>query len=336
MSWLLRLLTLLILCCSASAQTGSDLVKLSSGAYTALQDLNSAFDEVLQVQDALIAFDHGKVPKSPDNHWSDLATRYRAAIREIKAAPLPSTFDPTPYAFSPDRLANCATRDDSLRKAQGYLAELRKAQQRVADDVAQMDAAIARASKASQALNYLVDNHLRLAALPNYGAIFAVDFLVLETEVKPALGDVDSALKENKRKLTTEGQKLSTSAQNLQSNLAILEQLKCSSLAGHWVGTHRQTLTCSGKICITEESINADLTQTASGLTGNMTSSQGRVVSGACTAHGDRSSHVDFSVQGNSVSWGGYTGAVNGSAMTISRHATGKCSSDSVLTLRKQ
>ena len=294
-------------------------------------------DTTLQARDAMIAFEQKKTPKTPANHWSDLTDRYRKAIKQIRAAPLPTSFDPSPYAFTPAQLSNCATRQASLQKAQGYLAELNAGKQRADAEVVKIDDEIGRVKRADTAISYLIDKHVTLSALPEFGSVFLLDFLTLETEVHPALGDLDTTLKEHRRKLNDERQRLMVAANNLRSNLALLEKLNCTTLAGRWVGTHRQTLTCPGKgTCATQETVTANFTQTATGLSGTMASSNGTVVSGNCTAKGDRSSVVSWTIEANSVTFDGYTGTLKGNTATLTRNASGKCSSQSVLTMTKQ
>jgi hypothetical protein len=283
----------------AFTQTGPDLVKLSAQLYSAMQDLNGAMDTTLQARDAMIAFEQHKTPKTPENHWSDLTDRYRKAIKQIRAAPLPTSFDPSPYAFTPTQLSNCATRQTSLQKAQGYLAELKTAKERADAEVVKVDDEINRVKKANVAIGYLIDKHLALSAMPTFGTVFLLDFLTLETEVHPALADLDTTLKEHRKKLIDESQRLMVAANNLKSNLEVLAKLSCTTLAGRWVGSHRQTLTCPGKgTCVTEETVTANFSQTSTGLSGTMGSSNGKVVSGNCSAKGDRSSVVTWTNRG--------------------------------------
>jgi hypothetical protein len=331
------IIIIVVIISPAFTQTGPDLVKLSAQLYTGLRDLNGAMDTTLQAQDAMIAFEWHKTPKTPENHWSDLTDRYRKAIKQIRAAPLPTSFDPSPYKFTPAQLSNCATRQASLQKAQGYLAELNAAKQREHAEELKVYDEILRVKKVNTAISYLIDKHVALSALPEFGSIFLLDFLTLETEVHPALADVDTTLKEHRKKLIDEGQRLLVAANNLRSNLALLEKLNCTTLGGQWFGTHRQTLTCPAKgTCVTEETVTANFTQTTTGLSGTMASSNGRVVSGNCTAKGDRSSVVTWTIEGNSVTYDGYTGSLNGKKATLTRNASGKCSSQSVLTMTKQ
>jgi hypothetical protein len=220
-----------------SAQPSSDLLQLSAKAIEALRAANSALDDLKNVQDVVLDIDNNRTPKVKTNNWSDLAIKYQTAAAKLKSAPLPTDFDNSKYAFSPSELSDCSTREQSLQKGRGYVAELQAAGNRGRTEVQKLDAALARTAKAREALDYLIKVHDKLIGVPIYGDIFKWDWFTLNTDVLNSLSDLDTALKQNKQKLSTEIAKVKSSETNLQSNLKLIESasVKCA-FVGRWEG----------------------------------------------------------------------------------------------------
>jgi hypothetical protein len=233
--WTLLLMISLCFHLPINADVDPNLLKLGVKVYEATKKAKDSLGEMKKVEGVVKDIEAGRTPSVTSNQWADLAQKYREAAKELKEAPLPTEFDKSKYAFSLDEFRNCDTREGSLTKARGYLKELQDARQRGQQGVAALDESLSDADAARDALKYLIDVHEKLITVPIYGSIFQWDWFELNTDVSASLGDLTSALKEQKKKINDELGKLSSYIPNLQGNLSQLEGLSCS-LAAHWKG----------------------------------------------------------------------------------------------------
>jgi hypothetical protein len=231
-------LAVLLIVCWSSCAIGQDtsLLSLSAQAVQALNTADDAFNDLTTVQGIVVDIENKKTPTIPGNSWSKLAEKYRNAAISLKQAPLPTDFDKSKYAFSPQDLQNCTSRQKSLDKAGGYIAELQAAGPRGEAEIRRLNGELERLEKARKALEYLISVHGKLIAVPLYGDTFKWDWFALNTDVSSSLSDLDSAVKEQKQRIQTELKKLPPSIANLRSNVSLLNGMTCG-LAGSWSGT---------------------------------------------------------------------------------------------------
>jgi hypothetical protein len=147
-------------------------MKLGGAVLKALDLFDGATTDLLNVQKVVADIESGKTPSIPANNWNTLAERYQAAAKALKNAPMPTEFEKSKYAFSPQELAHCATRDETVNKASGYLAELQASIPRGQEAIATLNSQLEQVSRAEQALKYLIAVHEKLISYPIYFAIW--------------------------------------------------------------------------------------------------------------------------------------------------------------------
>jgi hypothetical protein len=219
----------------ASAQTDPDLLKLGAQVYDGISKASEALSDLRSVEQVVKDIEEGKTPSVSENRWAKLASNYRSVAKQIKEASLPTDFDQTKYKVSVDELKNCATREASLIKLQGFLKELKEGQVRGKAAMTDLERGLSEADKAHEALRYLIEVHKKLVNVPIYGSIFTWDWFELETEVSASLADLTTSLKSQRKKITEELAKLSLYIPNLEGNLTLFDPLSCS-IVGKWEG----------------------------------------------------------------------------------------------------
>jgi hypothetical protein len=100
-------------------------------------------------------------------------------------------------------------------------------------------------------LKYLIDVNAKLSSVPIYNQIFQWNWFDLETGVRPALGELSSAVNAHEKKLRQETDKVKTQSSNLSSNTLLLENSICLIN-----GAYRGTCNSNNTSCKVVLSIN--------------------------------------------------------------------------------
>jgi hypothetical protein len=193
---------------------------LAGPTLSALKEAKGSLETLINLKIAATDALAGKTP-SIGGDWSKLADSYDKASADAKAAPVPSALTSSNNVVSLAELMNCSTRQSAITKLYGYQTDLRNTQVRGQDGVKQLDGQLADIVTARAALTYLISVHQQLAAVPVYGDKFALDWLDLNTRVSRSLSDLESALKNQRKRFSDDLVVLNTRIQNYQSNLAL-------------------------------------------------------------------------------------------------------------------
>ncbi|WP_447985475.1 hypothetical protein [Nitrospira sp. Nam74] len=213
--------------------------ELSKNAVELIKALNEAKDAHEELEKLRGAADnalHGK-PISTGSDWSKLADRYDKLTEAARKSPLPSQFTSANIVSVGD-FSNCATRPASIQKLNAYLQDLKDASAKGKTVVASLDATLTKDIPSTrESLVYLIKVHEDLMALPGIGSQFAFDWLDLNTRVLQSLGQLESALKGQKKRYNDNVILLDQEIGNYESNLSKLSQMTCSPITGTWSGT---------------------------------------------------------------------------------------------------
>jgi len=196
-----------------------ELLKLTSEVLSASDDLKGSMEKLQGLKDALEDIKDKKTPKFTDNEWNDLASTYREAAQEIEKAPLTTDFDKKKYAVSIDELKNCDLKEQTLRKLNDYLQELKNAQERGKQSIITTNGVSAKIKISRELLRYCIDVHEKLGQLPIFGEKFLWDWIALQTDVTDALNIFEEAIKNQKKKIIEEKSKLDLYIPNFEANL---------------------------------------------------------------------------------------------------------------------
>lgn len=218
------------------ARSIPDVTKLGAEALKAYDLLDGATSDLLNVQKVVADIESGKKPTIPSNHWDTLSERYQSAARILKNAPMPTDFDKSKYAFSPQELANCGLREQNISKARGYLAELQASDSRGHEAIGTLDSQLTQMNQAEQAIKYLIKVHDKLITIPIYAETFKWDWYTLNVDVTNSLSDLRSATEDRKKKINDQLATLPTLIRNLQSNIDLIKATRCGP-EGTWNGT---------------------------------------------------------------------------------------------------
>ena len=198
-------------------------LKLSSEIYTAVDELKESLEDMEKMQDALNDIKEHKTPTIAANEWSNLAEEYEKAAKEMRNAPLPVSFDSKPYAISLKDLQNCSLKDVNLKKLNDYLSELVRASQRGFEALTVLDNTKADVKISREMLAYCIDVHEQLGKAPIFGIKFQWDWVELNVHVSKALGEFETAISEQRKKIIEERKKIDLCRDNLAANRETLD-----------------------------------------------------------------------------------------------------------------
>ena len=132
-------------------------LKLASEIYNAVDELNNSMEDLGKMKNAIKDIEDKKAPNISDNEWSELASKFRTAADEMKKTPLPTDFDKNKYAVSIDELKNCKLKDVTLKKLNGYLQELRDAQDRGQQSITLFNSVSRKIKISREVLRYCIN-----------------------------------------------------------------------------------------------------------------------------------------------------------------------------------
>jgi hypothetical protein len=234
MKKLFFLVPLFFIVCTLSAQ---NLLKLSAEVYTSYNEMEGAYENFDKMRSVVKDIENGGKPNiaSYGSDWSKLANNYKKAAQTIKAAPLVTDFDSKPYAVSLEELTNCYLKEQNFNKLRGFKKELDDAVVRGQNELKKIADYKILITKTYEALKYLIDINVKLSSVPIFNEIFQWNWFDLEMGVRPALGELSTAVNQQEKKLKSEIDKVSLHASNLGSNITLLEGSVCL-IAGVYKG----------------------------------------------------------------------------------------------------
>jgi hypothetical protein len=206
-----------------------DLLKLSADVYKSYDELKGAYDNLNKVQNIVKDIEKGEKPdiNSYGSDWSVLANSYKKSAETIKNAKMVTDFDATPFSISINELNNCYIKDQNFNKLRSYKSQLDNAVVRGQNELVKVNEYKALIEQTFVALKYLIDVNAKLSSVPIYNQIFQWNWFDLETGVRPALGELSSAINAHEKKLRQEIDKVKTQGSNLSSNTTLLENSIC-------------------------------------------------------------------------------------------------------------
>lgn len=172
-------------------------------------------------------------PPSKIYNWDDLANNFRSAAKKLESAPLPTEFDQARYSVSLEEYRSCKTQEGAINKLYALVSELDSAVENSKEAINTISAREDNLRASYEAFDYLLSIHEQLLELPFYQQAFLGDWFSLETNLKPALADLDGSLKAVRRRIENELPKVTSGAANLRSNLSWIDTNSCV-LVGDW------------------------------------------------------------------------------------------------------
>lgn len=235
-SRLKRSLMVLLMIYGASANTlGATIFDWPEILTRTIEQLNKANSDIQHVSKVVSDIEAGRAVTVKSNEWADLSTRMTTVVNDLISAGMPTEFDRSAFAVSATALASCTTRSESLKQLEGYVFALRAAEHAGNKQLSSIDATLKELRASAVAVRYLIEVNAKMVSYPLYGDIFLWDWFDLESRVSKDIGRAESQLEAYRKRLKTNMDAARQAANNLQSNVDLLNNASCE-ITGKWVG----------------------------------------------------------------------------------------------------
>jgi hypothetical protein len=203
-------------------------IKLGIVLYTSYDEIQNAYQTIHTTDSIVKLIDNGQSPNITfSTNWGKLANKFKEIATQVRNEPLVTDFNEAPYVMSLDEITNCYLREQNLNKLKMYSGEFSNAIKRARVDLEFIAKYKTFLLDVEQVLKNLADAATRLSNYPVYSSIFPLHWYDVEAVVKPALGDLKSAIDNQEKKISKELNKITTQNQNLISNTNLLDNSIC-------------------------------------------------------------------------------------------------------------
>ncbi len=225
-------------------QSGNELLELAAELVKVLKEGKESLEIIEQAKDNLERIKANETPKFEISNWDQLAEKFEKVAEEIKEAPLPTKFDSEKYGFDLNEFGNCETREESFKKVEGFLEELKAAEGRGEESQTTLSDALDEVQKKEEALDFIKKQYqeaIKYAGILRvFGQFPELDWVTIDQSVIKNLHKIRDALKEQQSALKEDLILVKQRRTNLEGNLSQLKSFSCD-FAGHWVGSATRT-----------------------------------------------------------------------------------------------
>ena len=216
-------------------------VKLSVVLYGSYDDVQTVYETLESANLIVESIDNGKSPEiNFKTDWNQLANRFKEIAKNVESAPLVTDFDNSRYTISISDINNCYLKKQNIVKLETYNEEISRAIRRGQDEIAFISKYKNSLIRIEVILDNLAKAAVRFSNLPVYSLIFPLHWYDVEVVVKPALGDLNSAIKKHESKLSRQISKMTIENDNLAQNVTLLNNNICK-LEGSYYSNYNQT-----------------------------------------------------------------------------------------------